>query len=121
MHWNRAIYYFLGLLKEKVDDSICNAACEALATIVEKNCFEKFAKEPKEVTEHSFLEGDTQLNGFSFREKLKNEILKQVCSQTGEDENSFEKAVSSFKFLKVILYVIYIYIPLTMIWYAILY
>lgn len=96
MHWNRAIYYFLGLLKEKVDDSICNAACEALATIVEKNCFEKFAKEPKEVTEHSFLEGDTQLNGFSFREKLKNEILKQVCSQTGEDENSFEKAVSSF-------------------------
>lgn len=104
--WNRAIYYFLGLLKED-DDSVRNAACEALATIIEKNCFEKFVKEPKESTDHSILEGDTRSNGFPFREELKDEIIKQIFSLTGDHENSCKKDVSSLKFLKVTLYNLY--------------
>lgn len=95
-HWQGAIYYFLGLLKGD-DDSVRNAACEALATIIEKNCFEKFVKES---TDHSILEGDTRSNGFPSREELKNEIIKQINSLTGDDENSCKKDVSSLKFLK---------------------
>lgn len=101
--WNRAIYYFLGLLKGD-DDSVRNAACEALATIIEKNCFEKFVKES---TDHSILEGDTGSIGFPSREELKNEIIKQINSLTGDDENSCKKDVSSLKFLKVRLYNLY--------------
>ncbi|XP_021290743.1 uncharacterized protein LOC110421460 isoform X2 [Herrania umbratica] len=107
-NWQGAIPYFSNLLDNN-DEALCAAASEALALIFETNCLEKFSTEAKD-SHGSIYEGGTSVKIYLTKEELKDNIIKQLRSQSTkasnenipvqDARNGFDAISAALKFLE---------------------